>query len=359
AATDAAELVRGIDGVVYVVDGVEANVEVEARVTPAVERVQEYVRKAIAYLPLIGVAVVVFMVFVLLGWWVSRWEAPFRRLGLSTLARNLIRRTLRLIVLLTGLLLVLDILGVTALVGAVLGAAGLLGVAIGFAFQDIVENYLAGVLLSVRQPFALGDAVRIGDEEGKVMRLTARELLLMTYDGNHFRIPNASVFKSTIYNFSRNPLRRFAFEAGIGVEEDLEQVRRLGLDALDAMAGVIEKPAPMMIVKALGDSSVIVTFFGWVDQREADFMKVKSEAIRVVKATLDEAEVLMPEPIYNVRMQSVPPDRNLLAPGKPVKPAAAPSTFVDQRDVAADATIDEQIQADLASENEQNLLQDG
>ncbi|MEM6337604.1 MAG: mechanosensitive ion channel domain-containing protein, partial [Bacteroidota bacterium] len=195
AATDAAELVRGIDGVVYVVDGVEANVEVEARVTPAVERVQEYVRKAIAYLPLIGVAVVVFMVFVLLGWWISRWEAPFRRLGLSTLARNLIRRTLRLIVLLTGLLLVLDILGVTALVGAVLGAAGLLGVAIGFAFQDIVENYLAGVLLSVRQPFALGDAVRIGDEEGKVMRLTARELLLMTYDGNHFRIPNASVFK--------------------------------------------------------------------------------------------------------------------------------------------------------------------
>ncbi|MEM1269103.1 MAG: mechanosensitive ion channel protein MscS, partial [Bacteroidota bacterium] len=121
---------------------------------------------------------------------------------------------------------------------------------------------------------------------------------------------------------------------------------------------VIEKPAPMMIVKALGDSSVIVTFFGWVDQREADFMKVKSEAIRVVKATLDEAEVLMPEPIYNVRMQSVPPDRNLLAPSKPAKPAAAPSTFVDQRDVAADDTIDDQIRADLASENEQNLLQD-
>ena len=104
--------------------------------------------------------------------------------------------------MLFGVLLALDILDLTALVGAVLGTVGVVGLAIGFAFKDIVENYLAGLLLSIRRPFALNDLVLIESHEGRVVRLTPSELILMTLEGNHVRIPNATVFKSFIYNFS-------------------------------------------------------------------------------------------------------------------------------------------------------------
>lgn len=85
----------------------------------------------------------------------------------------------------------LDLLEATALVGAVAGTAGLAGLALGFAFKDIVENYLAGLLLAFQRPFDKNDHVTVEDHAGKVVRLTPRETILMTMDGNHVRVPNA------------------------------------------------------------------------------------------------------------------------------------------------------------------------
>lgn len=356
---DAAAIAEQLPNVVYVVNNIETEVELEARLTPAMERIQSYVTDTIGYLPILGLALVVLIFFVFLGNRVHALQGPFRRLQISPLVSNLIRRILRTVIWLIGVLLVFDMLGVTSLVGAVLGAAGLVGIAIGFAFQDIVENYLAGLLMSVRQPFSLNDFIQIGSEQGKVLRLTSRELILMTPEGNHVRLPNAHVFKSTLYNYTRNPRRRFGFEVGVDVEEELLQVREIGLQAMRAMPGILDDPAPSMQIKALGDFNVILTFFGWVDQTEADFLKVRSEAIRLVKAALDAANVLMPEPIYNVRMQTV------------TAPTAAGTTRTDQAkasqevaqevqtvDVALDDELDAQIAEDLRNTREPNLLTD-
>ena len=109
------------------------------------------------------------------------------------------------IVVLLGILLALNLLGATALVGAVLGSAGVVGLVLGFAFKDIAENYVSGVLLSLRRPFAPGDHLLIDKYEGKVVALTSRATLLMTMDGNHLSLPNSLVFKSVVLNFSVNP----------------------------------------------------------------------------------------------------------------------------------------------------------
>ena len=252
------------------------------------------------------------------------------------------------------------------MVTAVLGTAGVAGVAIGFAFRDIVENYLAGILMSVRQPFAVNDLIKLEDYEGKVIRLTSRDMVLMTLDGNHVRIPNATIFNGVITNYTRNPRRQFNFTVGVDVEEDLSYVQSLGVEALRAMTGVMNDPTPFARVEELGDFNVIVRFFGWVDQRHADYYKVRSEAVRIVKAALDEADVLMPEPITNVRLQRVPENMSLEAASlddeeKQTSPKPAPHTLSaleqgTQADVSVDRQLDAQIKEELASD-EPNLLE--
>ena len=180
----------------------------------------------------------------------------------------------------------------------------------------------------------------------------------MTLDGNHVRIPNAAVFKSIIYNYSINPRRRFDFGLGVGVNEDLVDVQAHGCAALRKMTGVMDEPAPFMTIEDLGDFSVLVRFFGWVDQRSADFAKVRGEAIRRVKLALDRAGVEIPEPAQTIRMQQV-------GPGPSEAPAAAGSDAppgatqeLKTVDLSPDRQLDDQINEVLAASGDANLLTD-
>ena len=350
------DLVSSLPRVKFVLNDVESTLVAEVRVAPTIQRVRGYITDALSFLPVIAVAFVVLLLF----WGMSRVagkiRTPFERFGMTPLVSNLMSRLVRFVVFMLGVVMALDILGITALVGAILGTAGLVGIAIGFAFQDIIENYLAGLILSIRQPFGLGDFVRIGSDEGKVVRLTSRELLLLSLDGNHVSIPNAIVFKTTVVNFTRNPRRRFSFEVGVDVGEDLQKVQEYGVGALSNLAGVLNDPAPAMRILALGDSNVQLSFFGWVDQNAADFGKVRSEAIRLVKSALDKAGIVMPEPIYNVRMKEV----KSFAEVAVIKPTPLPqveeSVAAAGVDVSVDRDIDQQIQEDIARSDEENLL---
>ena len=354
----AEELVSRFEGVVYVTNKVEIESEVEDRVNPVIAKVKEYLNKVLEQLPVIGVAIFVVIAFWLLSLLVLHWDAPYERIGINPLLHGLIRQMLRGIILLMGVLFALDILDVTALVGAIAGAAGLLGLAIGFGVRDIVENYLAGVFLSLRSPFTVNDLVRVENHEGRVVRLTSREMVLMTLDGNHVRIPNSVVFKSVIHNYTRNPRRRFDFSVGVGVDEDLAVVQDVGCSTLRAMKGVMNDPGPFMRVVELGDFNVVVQFFGWVDQRTADFLKVQSEAIRMVKAALDKAGVEMPVPIQTVRSREILPPETVKAAREKVIPYEFVEQEVKKTDVSVDRQLDEQIEEDQATSGEKNLLAD-
>ena len=362
----AESLASKLPDVLFVVNELESDTDLETRVSPAIENIQDQARTLVAYLPIIGIALLVLVIFWMLGRWAGRLEKPLARLGIPPMLRTLIGRLVSVVVFIIGLVLALDILGVATLVGTVLGAAGVAGIAIGFAFKDIVENYLAGILLSIRRPFSLNDHIKIDDVEGKVLSLSSRELLLMTLDGNHVRLPNSTVFKGTIFNYTRNPRRRFDFSVGVGSDEDLVLVSELGLATLKAIPGIMEDPGPAMIIRELGDSNVVVTFFAWVDQDIADFGKVRSAGIRLVKTAYDEAEISMPEPIYSIRMEDVTPAER--APGaadresKPRQPRSEPTAAVLEQAGEADTKVvtelDEQIQEDLDSSSETNYLKD-
>jgi small conductance mechanosensitive channel len=353
----AQELVSRFQGVIHVQNEIEQEAKVESQLAPAIKKINQYLNSFIRQLPVIIIALVIIVLSWFLSGLVTRWDWPFKQMGINLLLRSLIRQFLRTVLFLVGLLIALDILDVTALVGAFVGTAGVLGLAIGFAFRDIVENYLAGMLLSLRSPFVVNDLVLIGAHEGKVLRMTTREIILMTLDGNHLRIPNSTVFKSVIYNYSRNAERRFHFPVGVGTAEDLVRVQEVGCRALEAMEGVLANPAPFMRVEELAKSTVVVRFFGWMDQSRADWFKVNSNAMRLVKKALDEEEIEMPPDTHAVRLQQV----DFRAPAAEPKPAARPSAEQEARaaDVTVDRRLDEQIEQDLATSDEENLLTEG
>ena len=228
-----------------------------------------------------------------------RWFSSSAPRGHGVLQTVLLRLTSTVVVVLS-VVIALDLLEATAVVGAILGTAGVAGIAVAFAFKDIIENYLAGILLAIGRPFAPGDAVKIAGHEGKVVGLAARETVLMTYDGNHVQIPNAQVFGDAVLNYTRNPRRRFDFTLGIGNDESLAQVHKVVLGTLLEMKGVMNDPAPLILVEAFGDSSMTVRVHGWVDQKKNDFANVRGEAIRQTKRALDDAGIEMPNPITQV-----------------------------------------------------------
>lgn len=328
----------------------------EGRWDVVLDQLRELGTGTLELLPLVGIALIVFLVFAWLARIVGGWERPYRRLSPNPFVRDLLRQVARSVVLLVGTLLALEIVNATGLAAAVLGTAGVLGLAIGFAFKDLVENYIAGVLLSLRQPFAPNDHVVIDGQEGKVIRLTSRAAILMTLDGNHLRIPNSQVFKGVMLNYTRNPWRRFGFLVGVGTGEDIPAAIRLGIETLLSMDGVLAEPAPECLVEELGESSVLLRFFGWVDQREASFLAVRSTAVVRVKDALEAEGMDLPEPIYRLRMEGGAPTREAEAPDKERRPPRAPADRLPAPS-ADHAAIDRQIAAERAeTPAEEDLL---
>ncbi len=352
-AAEAESLTERTDGIVEVVNDISVIRDPRAIVGPVLADLAERARAFLAWLPLLAVALLVIVAFAWLAGWVGRRNALYRRLSGNRFVQDLLRQIVRAGVFLVGVLVALELLDVTTLVGAVLGAAGVAGIAIGFAFRGVVENFIASALLSLRQPFLPNDHVVIDGEEGKVLRLTPRATILMTLDGNHLRIPNARVFNAVVLNYTRNPRRRFEVRLGVGTEEDLLEAQRIGVETLRSVAGVVGEPEPTARIDEVGDSSVLMRYYGWVDQRAHDFGAVRSEATRRLKMALEDAGMDLPEPIYRLRIRE---ESGQPAPERRDERAVDASAEV-LPETRADGTIDAQIERER-SESGDDLLSD-
>ena len=348
-----AEDVAGrLAGVVSVENAITAEHRVDRRLQPVIDKAEQMLRDTLTFLPLLAVALIVFVAFWFLGRLLTNRLKPFRRLAPNAFIEALLEQIVRFLFGLIGLVLAMSILGATALLGSVLGAAGVLGLAVGFAVRDTIENYIASLLLSVRQPFAPNDHVIIEGYEGRITRLNSRATVIMTFDGNEVRIPNATVYKAIITNFTRTPERRFDFEVGIGNENDIACALAIALKTVKAVDGVLADPGPFVQVDRLGDFTVVIKVFGWANQQTSDWGKVKSEAIRQVKEAFDAAGISMPEPIQNVRqLPDAPPAA--LKPAAPPQPSAADQA--ESADTSADHTIRQKVEETRAT-GERDLL---
>lgn len=352
----ALRLARQVEGVVEVKNELVVALSLQRRLENTLQRISDLFMSLVGLAPLLGLALLLLAIFWWLGTWSSRRKAMFRRLSPNGFIADLLSQIVRLLIVIIGIILALTLLDATSLIGTVLGAAGIIGLAVGFAVRDTVENYIASVLLSLRHPFARNDLVDIEGVMGHVARLTSRATVLISPDGNHIRIPNATVYKSTITNFTRNPNRRFEFDVGIDTTEDLLAAQAMALEVLGRVPGILTDPEPFTVIIELGDFNVLVRVYAWVDQSSFNFSKVRSETIRAVKTAFDEAGIGMPEPIYNLRIN----EKKSVAEQDPIaKPKTAEhksSYSVSVQDLTVDRTVEEQVEAEEKVKREDDLL---
>ncbi len=296
-----AETIAGrVSGVVTVENGLERDLSVSGEGS-GLSSLASMWKDFIAMLPLIALALGVWAGIALLGYVIASLGSLWKRLTPNTFLAELISSAIRFIFVIGGLVIALDIVGAGALLSAVLGGAGVIGLALGFALRDTIENYVASLMLSLRQPFRANDWVQIDTHEGRIIRLTSRATVMMTLSGNHLRIPNSQVFKAVITNFTRNPQRRFEFDLGVDADDDASAARVLGRDTLASLDFVLDAPPPEARIIEVGDSNVVIRFLGWIDQHKTDWFKAQSQAIPAVKRALEDAGFGLPEPIYRLR----------------------------------------------------------
>lgn len=358
AARDARDIAIRTAGVVTVKDEIERTLDVSGNVGPVVQGFIDKAHNLYRALPLIILSLIVFIVFILLGGILARRKNAWRRIAPNPFLAEILSQAVRIGFWALGAIIALNLLGASSLVTTILGGAGVLGIAIGFAVRDSLENYISSIMLSLRQPFRAKDHVIINDKEGIVVRLTSRATILMTMEGNHLRIPNSVVFKGTILNYTTNPERRFSFELGVDAEDDPISGMNVGIESMQVHDFILDDPKPFAVIKTVGDSNILLQFFGWVDQTHTDFGKARSQAIRSVKDALETQGFTLPEPIYRLRFDGQLPDMALQTTQSGPKPKKkTPSkTVKDGTGVEKDTHLEEKINEERRSDGEDDLL---
>jgi small-conductance mechanosensitive channel len=269
-------------------------VETDADVT--LERIEGFITGFWWILPNLGIALVVFLLFLGLAWGaragVSRFFHHRRRPDLAALLAGFARWS----IIALGLLIVATIVFPSVKPADVLATLGIGSIAIGFAFKDILQNWLAGLLILLRQPFRQGDQIVVGRHEGTVERIEARATLIRTYDGKRVIIPNSSVYTEAVTVNTAFERRRSEYDVGIGYGDDLQYACEVIRAALKGLPGVSADPSPDAIPWELAGSSVNIRVRWWTEPHQADVVHARGRVIQAIRQALGEAGIDLPFP---------------------------------------------------------------
>lgn len=257
-------------------------------------------------LPYLAAAVVVYALFHFTGVAVRR---LVRRVASRRRNRNrnlglVFGRLAQGLIWLVGLLVAAVIAIPRFTPGQLIQLLGLSGVAIGFAFRDILQNFLAGILILLTEPFRIDDQIVFGEYEGTVEDIQTRATYLRTYDGRRIVIPNAELYTRPVTVNTAFPARRLEYDIGIGYSDDLESAKAIVLDVLAASPTVLPDPAPQVLVVDLAESAVNLRVLWWVTPpRRLETLAARDEVLHAVKAALLQAGIDLPFPTRTVLLQ--------------------------------------------------------
>ncbi len=262
-------------------------------------KVLAWSKELVAMLPNILVAVLI----VVAGWLLARvvrnvTQRVMRRMTDSNTLNELVSSLLYIIVVLIGAFAALSVLQLDKTVTTLLAGAGIVGLALGFAFQDIASNFIAGVIMAVQRPLRRGELVETAGEEGTVERIFLRTTELRNLQGLQVIIPNKDIFQSVLINYSRNGTRRVDLPVGVSYAEDLEKVRTVGIAAVEAVPDVLVENGVDLFYQGFGESSIDLELRFWIiSNSNRHYQLVRSNAIMAVKSAFDREGISIPFPI--------------------------------------------------------------
>ena len=329
-------LMARVDGVVAIQNDVILTTDIGLRLGTVRDRFLQRLNQVIAGLPFVALGLVVGALILLVGSWISRRERTLARVAPNPFIAGFLAQVIRLIAWIVALVVALDLMGATALLGTLLGAAGIFGLSLSFAARDTIEGLVATILLSLRQPFGPNDLIEVNDQRGRVIRMTSRGTTLLTLDGNHIRIPNQIIYKAVLTNYTRNPERRFLVDLVIDPVSDLGRARDLALRVLAGMSFVLQRPEPVAWVEATSPETLVIRAGGWVSQDGTDFDLARGEAFRLLRRAMDAEGFGLPEPIHRIHVEGADP-----SPAAQPAPRPAATRREKPPDLSPDATFEE------------------
>ena len=260
-----------------------------------------YANDFIEVLPSIAIAIVVLIVFWILAKLGKRGaERAAERFTDDPSLMSLAGTTAKVVITLIGVFAAMASVFPGLKAGDLVAVLGLSSVAVGFAFKDIFQNFLAGVIILTRRPFKIGDQIVAEDLEGTVDHISIRNTELKTYDGQTIIVPNSILFTNPVTVRTDAKTRRTTFSTGIGYDEDIEEAREVMRNALDDCEQVLQDPAPQVLVAEHGGSSVNFDIRFWTDSQSGNVRQGLDQVATQVKYALDEADIEIPYPVRTV-----------------------------------------------------------
>ena len=270
-----------------------------------VEAVRSLLTGFAARVPLFVLGIVILVIALLATRLLIRGtERGLRRARVDHTVERLISNLMRLSLVTGSVLLGLSVAGIS--IGALLAGLGLAGLALAFALQNILENFVAGLLLLIRKPFRRGDQVVTNDFEGTVLDIDLRVTHVRVFDGEVVLIPNATVFTEPITNLTRLGNRRTRVMIGIDYRDDHHAVQGILLAALAEVDGVLDSPAPEVLLTELGESSVDFEVAYWTAPDMRTVRHVRHAVLATCKSAVEEAGMTIPWPIRTLAVDRDP-----------------------------------------------------
>ena len=293
---------------------------------------QSMINGFVARLPYIVVAIIVFVIFYFIGKGV---RLLVRRVA-DRAKRNrsigiVLGRLAQWLIWFVGLLIAAVIAVPNFTPGQLVQVLGIGGVAIGFAFRDILQNFLSGLLILLTEPFRIGDQIVFGTYEGTVEDIQTRATFITTYDGRRVVIPNAELFTNSVTVNTAFPKRRLEYDVGIGYGDDVEQARHLIFEVLGGMDDVLKDPKPEVFVVEFGPSSLNLRVMWWIaTPRRLETLAAQDRVLAAIKQRLYvEAGIDLPLPtrqiLFHDQTEATDGDRAQQREGWPAGTGAVPA----------------------------------
>lgn len=287
---------QNVDGVIGVINDVSAQNINLLNFELFKSQFIEVGRSAFQVLPTVILGIIVFSLFFFLANPVTNIVMrPVSMVIDSKMMSLVIRRSLVTFICLLGLYMFLRIAGLTQIAVAIISGTGIIGLVIGFAFKDIAENYISSLLISARRPFQINDVIEIDGYTGVVQKVTLRGTTLVDFDGNHVQIPNSSIYKGTIKNFTANPNMRGSFIIGVGYDANITDAQLRAMEILKQHQAVLDDPQPQVLVDNLGSSTINLKIYFWINAQEFALNKVSSDVMRLIVDEFLQANISMPD----------------------------------------------------------------
>ncbi len=262
------------------------------------DQLESFGRTFVAMIPQLVIAIVLLF----LTWLVAKSATRLAdkligKTDMRASLQQLVETLIKLVIWIIGLLVVAAIVFPGFTPGGVIAGLGIGAVAIGFAFQDIFENFLAGVLIMLREKMRIGDLIEVEGIMGKVERITLRETYVRQLSNELTLIPNAMLFKNPVQILTDDEVRRNDLVVGVSYDTDLELAQRVISEAMDTVEAIVKDKPVIVYAQSFGGSSIDFLVQWYAQSAARDLRQTKSEAIKAIKKGLDEAGIDIPFPI--------------------------------------------------------------